>query len=175
MKILIVSDNHGDREILTTIAATFKTSVDIMVHCGDSEMAVNDPLFESMPSVLGNNDFGQPFAKQQLLEVGTQRLLVTHGHLQNVNFTMNNLAFLAQEQHADIVAYGHTHQLSAIYSQGTLYVNPGSISLPRGRYARLGGTFAIVDVQSTRFTVQYYNRSMNAIPELRLEFEREKK
>lgn len=173
MKILVVSDNHGDRDILAEIEAQFQTSVDLMVHAGDSEMTVDDPLFQPMKSVVGNNDFGQAFPAQQIFDISpTDRLLVTHGHRQNVNFTMTNLALLAQSQQASIVCYGHTHQLAVTYVDHVLYVNPGSITLPRGEYARLGGTFAIIEVQPTRYQIQYYNRSLNPVPSLAFEFQR---
>lgn len=38
MKALFVSDNHGDRAILQKIAARFSNEVDIMLHCGDSNL-----------------------------------------------------------------------------------------------------------------------------------------
>ncbi|WP_270635274.1 metallophosphoesterase family protein [Limosilactobacillus mucosae] len=38
MKALFVSDNHGDRAILQKIAARFGNEVDIMLHCGDSNL-----------------------------------------------------------------------------------------------------------------------------------------
>lgn len=38
MKYLIVSDNHGDRNILVEIVNRYVDRVDHMFHCGDSEL-----------------------------------------------------------------------------------------------------------------------------------------
>lgn len=172
MKLLVVSDNHGDRTIIEDIVAHYNGQVDLMVHCGDSEMATDDPLFKIMPSVQGNNDYGQHFPEMQEREINDVKVLVTHGHLQNVNFTMNNLSLLAQEKQADIVAFGHTHRLAVTEHEGILFVNPGSISLPRGEYASIGGTFCIVTVDTNNFSVQYYDRVMRPISELKFNFKR---
>ena len=39
MKYLIVSDNHGDRQILVDLLAGFSGKVDTFIHCGDSGTA----------------------------------------------------------------------------------------------------------------------------------------
>ena len=58
MKLLAVSDNHGDRQILQTIFDAYRDQVDAIFHCGDSEMPVDDPLFKDVYVVKGNNDYG---------------------------------------------------------------------------------------------------------------------
>jgi hypothetical protein len=40
---------------------------------------------------------------------------------------------LALQSGADLAVYGHTHVASVVREEGTLFVNPGSASLPRGR------------------------------------------
>ena len=39
MKILVVSDNHREEKILTEIVQEMRDQVDLMIHCGDSELA----------------------------------------------------------------------------------------------------------------------------------------
>lgn len=170
MKILIVSDNHGDREILSDLVREYQDKVDLMIHCGDSEMSPDDELFSVLKTVRGNNDFQPGFQEQQLLEINGERILVTHGHLQNVNGGLTKLSLLAQQEQASLVFYGHTHQLNTVYDQSILYLNPGSISLPRGQYAGIGGTFAIVAVDASEIEVQYYNRGHQPISELKFRY-----
>ena len=38
MKYLVVSDNHGDRQILVDLVNHFQEQVDLFIHCGDSEL-----------------------------------------------------------------------------------------------------------------------------------------
>ena len=175
MKLLVVSDNHGDRDILVKLQQEYVDKMDLMIHCGDSELAVDDEIFDNMPSVLGNNDWGQPFPEKRLLEVASERVLVTHGHLYNVNFNLDELVMLARRRNASIIAYGHTHQLAVTMQNGRLYINPGSISLPRGEYSYLGGTYAIITTSKTQVDVQYYNRAMEPVEDLHFTFERNMK
>ena len=44
MKYLVVSDNHGDRNILVEIVNRYVGMVDQMFHCGDSELKANNLL-----------------------------------------------------------------------------------------------------------------------------------
>lgn len=77
-----------------------------------------------------------------------------------------------QEQEADMVCYGHTHQLAVTVESGMLMINPGSISLPRGQYAGLGGTFAVVELTANRFVIDYYNRDSQPVADLHFAFDR---
>ncbi|KEK13689.1 phosphodiesterase [Limosilactobacillus reuteri] len=174
MKILVVSDNHREEKILTEIVQKMGDQVDLMIHCGDSELAPDQDPMSNFKAVKGNNDYGLSYPNELVINAGQEQLYLTHGHLQQVNFSLTPLMLTGQEKNASIVCYGHTHQLGAAYDHQMLIINPGSISFPRGEYAKLGGTFAIIDAQPERFIVDYYNRQMEAVPELHCEFSRQK-
>ena len=54
-----------------------------------------------------------------------RRVFVTHGHV----FNLNHLPPLAP---GDILLHGHTHVPAwTNFGQGSLYLNPGSVSLPK--------------------------------------------
>lgn len=172
MKLLAVSDNHGDRQILQTIFEAYRNQVDAIFHCGDSEMTVDDPLFKDVYVVKGNNDYGTTFPTELQPVIGETKVFMTHGHLYDVSMSLTRLDLRARELGAAVVLYGHTHQLAAEMSQGRLYVNPGSISLPRGQYAAIGGTFAIINALPAQFTVDFYDRQLNRIDQLHQQFKR---
>lgn len=172
MKILIVSDNHGDHQILTDIVDNFASQVDLLVHCGDSELSPNEPPMNSFHGVLGNNDYGLDYPQQLVLDEGTERLLVVHGDHDQVNYSLTPLLLKGKATGASIVCYGHTHQLAVSEDAGILFINPGSISLPSGEYARLGGTFAVVNSTKQQWQVDYYNRNLQPVPELHFIFHR---
>lgn len=172
MKILAVSDNHGDRQILQTIFEAYGDKVDAIFHCGDSEMEKDDPLFKGVQVVKGNNDFGPDFPNELQRVVAGTKIFMTHGHLYGVNMSLTRLDLKAREIGASVVLYGHTHQLAAEMAQGRLYVNPGSISLPRGEYASIGGTFAIIEVLPDQMNVDFYDRKLNPIDQLHRQFGR---
>ena len=174
MKILVVSDNHREEKILTEIVQKMGDQVDLMIHCGDSELAHDQEPMSNFKAVKGNNDYGLSYPNELVINAGQEQLYLTHGHLQRVNFSLTPLILTGQEKGASIVCYGHTNQLGAVYDHQMLIINPGSISFPRGEYAKVGGTFAIIDAQPERFIVDYYNREMEAVPELHCEFRRQK-
>lgn len=168
MKVLFVSDNHGDREILAQITRQFGDQVDAMFHCGDSNLNPTDEVMKPFKTVLGNTDWGLDYPKMQQSVIDNERIVVIHGHQYQVNSTLTPLMLLAQEQQASIIAYGHTHQLAATVEKGILLLNPGSISQPRGQYQKIGGTFAVVETTLRDFRIQYYDRQMTPVESLRL-------
>lgn len=172
MKILLVSDNHGDAQILQTIYDHFNGKVDAFFHCGDSNLPSNDPVMTPYQTVIGNTDWGITYPTIVEEEFPEGKVVVTHGHKYQVNTSLTPLLMLVREKHALIMGFGHTHQLGREVVKGTLFINPGSISQPRGEYTRLGGTFATVEVTPTTFEVQYYNRQCQPVSELQFSLKR---
>ena len=69
MKILVVSDYHGDEQILTDLVAKYANQVDLMVHCGDAELSPVQSPMNSFQAVRGNNDDGLNYPQQRLLTI----------------------------------------------------------------------------------------------------------
>ena len=64
-------------------------------------------------------------ADYAVLPVGQRLVYVTHGHV----FNLNHLPPLAP---GDILLHGHTHVPAwTDFGQGNLYLNPGSVSIPK--------------------------------------------
>ncbi|MCI1987046.1 MAG: metallophosphoesterase [Lactobacillus sp.] len=171
MKLVVVSDAHGDAAILQTIL-TQQPDADGYFYCGDSELAASDPLFKTYRAVSGNMDIDPDFPLTVTASLSGVRVWMTHGHRFNVNFTLAPLLAAGKDAQADIILFGHTHQLGVEQVEAQLVLNPGSISQPRGRYAGLGGTYAVITVTPTQFTVQYLTRAGQPVPELAFHFQR---
>lgn len=169
MKYLIVSDNHGDRNILVEIVNRYVDRVDHMFHCGDSELKANDELWEHFTVVTGNCDYDPGYKKEQVVSIGDDVIYMTHGHLSNVRFGLTMLSLQAQEAGANIALFGHIHQAVAELDKNILFVNPGSISQPRGP-VRIP-SYAIIDSENNEYRIQYYNRAHQPIEELAATFE----
>lgn len=169
MKLLVVSDSHGDRQIIADLLNHYKDQVDAVIHCGDSEMKATDPLLDQLIMVQGNMDF-ETFPLMQKKIIDNQTILVIHGHRFSVNSGLLKLELLAQQEDANLVFFGHTHQLGAEEIRGRIFVNPGSIAQPRGQYAFIGGTYAVVETLDTKVTVKFYDRNFDLIPELERHF-----
>ncbi|MBV7390143.1 MULTISPECIES: metallophosphoesterase [Enterococcus] len=164
MKYLVVSDNHGDRDILVQLVDRYKGKVDHMFHCGDSELPSSDELWKNFTVVTGNCDFDPGFKTEQIVKIGSDTIFMTHGHQSNVRFGLTTLALQAAEKQADIALFGHIHQAVAEMDKGILFVNPGSISQPRGPIQI--PSYAIITSESTYYEVDYFNRAHKPVEEL---------
>jgi putative phosphoesterase len=122
MKIIVVSDSHGSYEDLKKLRELYKD--DIMIHLGD--IGFNKKYLDEMNIIYvsGNCD---PFDKPYIVkEIDNKRFLITHGHLYNVKYDLNNLYFKALEENCNYVLYGHTHHESIIEFDGIKFINPGA-------------------------------------------------
>ena len=57
-KVLVVSDSHGLTKELEDLRARHLNDVELMIHCGDSEMMPDDKVMNGYLTVKGNCDFG---------------------------------------------------------------------------------------------------------------------
>ena len=51
MKILLMSDNHGRWPKVHELVEYYRPQVDLILHCGDSEFAPDDPVWEKVDAV----------------------------------------------------------------------------------------------------------------------------
>jgi uncharacterized protein len=171
-KVLIVSDSHGSAEVLEAIERLHGNDVDLMIHCGDSELSEKDAALVNFNSVKGNCDFYGNFPDDETHMINDVKIFVTHGHLYSVKSTLANLYYKAKEVQADIVCFGHSHILGAEMVDDVLFINPGSIRLPRGRRER---TYAILELANQKVLLRIYDYGKGELPDLRQEFSLHKK
>lgn len=159
MKILVVSDSHGDRNVLVELIKEHEKKVDQMLHCGDSELEANDEVWNTMLSVKGNTDYDSNYPVTRIVEVEKERVFMAHGHLHDVKFSMKKMLYEAESADAGFAFFGHTHKLGAELDEasGILLLNPGSIAQPRGRYNIK--TYAIVEANDQMIHVDFYDRT----------------
>ncbi|QBK26445.1 metallophosphoesterase [Ureibacillus thermophilus] len=167
MKLLVMSDTHGDAEIIQTVKNRHP-EVDVVIHCGDSELDYKHPYFEGVKRVRGNCDRDKRFPEEELFEVEGKKIYVTHGHLYNVKSTTMNLFYRAKEVEADAVFFGHSHVLGAELVENTMFVNPGSLLKPRGLDKK---SYAVIEFKDNlwKFTAYTDNGEEIAQKEFRLE------
>lgn len=154
MKLLVVSDSHGNKSILKDLKEKYNTIVDAMIHCGDSELQADDGVLEDYSTVAGNCDLDARLPEQHVMNVGDSVIFVAHGHRHNIKSTLMNIAYAAREYQADFVFFGHSHLYGAEMVDGTLYLNPGSVLLPRGGNDQ---SYALVIKQESDIIVRFYN------------------
>lgn len=131
MRIGVFSDSHGDisnaRRFFDTLAP-----LDYLFHLGDCA-ADGEKLSQlfSCPvyAVQGNCDYRSDEPLERQVDLGGKRFLLLHGHQ---FYSFSTLLYRGEETHANMVLYGHTH-MPDLSADGTrLFLNPGSLSRPRG-------------------------------------------
>jgi uncharacterized protein len=165
VKILAVSDNHGSRKELEDILTRHENEIDYWIHCGDSEFEDHDLYLEVFNKVRGNMDYLNSFPNELTLDFGGIPVYITHGHLFNVKMSFLNLYYRAEELGAKISFFGHSHTAGHFQKNGVVFINPGSISLPRGRKEK---TYVICELKNSRTEIHitYYNENGEQLTDL---------
>ncbi len=166
-KVLIVSDSHGLTEELNELKKRHK-DVEKFIHCGDSELSKNDEAIDQFIVVRGNCDYESLFHNDEVIDFQGTKFLVTHGHLYNVKSTLMNLKYKAEEVNANIVCFGHSHLLGIEKIGNILFLNPGSLRLPRGRNER---TYVVLNFTEQIVDLHVYDFDQGEIVQLRQSFQ----
>lgn len=165
MKLLIMSDTHGDAGVIDKVRG-FYPEADAIVHCGDSELPYDHQALEGIERVRGNCDHGTDFPEEKVFSVGDAIVFATHGHLFNVKSSILSLTYRAKELGADICCFGHSHVLGAEMINDTLFINPGSLLKPRGRKEK---TFVVVDIEKDSYVMNCYTDANELLKTMRFE------
>ncbi|QCR33168.1 metallophosphoesterase [Lysinibacillus sp. SGAir0095] len=152
MRFLVISDTHGDAEVIKRVREA-NQDVDAIIHCGDSELSFDHPFLEDVWKVRGNCDRDERFPDEQVFEIGGIKVFVAHGHLLNVKSTIMNLLYRSKEIEANIAFFGHSHVLGAELVDNILFVNPGSLLKPLGITEK---SYVIVERSKNTWNVTAY-------------------
>ena len=157
-KVIIISDSHGKLDNVRTIMEKEK-NVNCVIHLGDLigqdeelEEICRCPIYK----VKGNGDFLSDNPSSDVIEIGDNRIFITHGHQYGVNYGIDKLCYAAQERECNIAMYGHTHVPDNSAYGGIIIVNPGSVSLPRQlNHKPTYGVMMINERKKTDITIKY--------------------
>lgn len=142
MKILVMSDSHGDYAKMRRVVMAH-SEAEMIIHCGDGEQQ-SDKLRWDFPdkavcAVRGNCDWGSSLPLEEIITVENKKIMYTHGHIYRVKYGYDEIKQAAREKGADIVLFGHTHIPFCEYDDGLYVMNPGSI----GGY---GATYGVIEI-----------------------------
>lgn len=177
MKLMIVSDIHGNLENTKIIVSKFhEIKADKLIVLGDiyqgysysdrnKMMNIFSTICQDLILIRGNCDSDidvdlSPVGliKEYSLRMKDRTIYFNHGHLgyPNVNFNIG-----------DIYCHGHTHINQIVDRNGIIVCNPGSVTLPRG------GTMASYMIINTN-GIYIYNFRDKIIKQYQFEVENEK-
>lgn len=150
MKYLIASDIHGSELYCQKLLEAYKAEKadrlillgDILYHGPRNDLPEGyapkrviellNAMKNEILCVRGNCDTEVDqmvldfpiLADYAIITAGKRLVYLTHGH----NFNENNLPPL---QNGDILLHGHTHVPKCTEHEGYVYLNPGSVSIPK--------------------------------------------
>jgi putative phosphoesterase len=151
MKILVISDTHGDTNKAEE-AIRLNKEVSLIIHLGDyfRDAQKLSGLFPDIPMeyIYGNSDFMiDDVPAEKMLDVCGKRIFITHGHRYSVKWDYDKLFKKAEDLHADMLLFGHTHVPEIINKDKYYVLNPGSTSDPRDESDE---SYAIIEIANGR-------------------------
>ena len=146
MRIVVISDTHGNSFILQKILERHQPDASLVIFLGDGLREFEDvqTLYPGLKycCVAGNCDFGSMVKRTDLVFADGRRILITHGDGFGIKSSTERLLKAARDNHADIALFGHTHCGMTQYADGIYLMNPGSPAAPRGS----GPSYGIIDL-----------------------------
>ena len=143
MKILLISDSHGNKRGIDKIFSSVK--FDYLFFMGDGLNDLCDYVYlDNVVAVSGNCDFFSKELNEKYLELEGNKILITHGNKYGVKRNLNELIERAKELEVNYVFYGHTHIQSVEEIQGIYFINPGSF-YPRSNKESVGLAIEFVE------------------------------
>ncbi len=126
--VIVVSDIHGDLDLLDVIKKRHKIDNPTYINLGDS--CLDEDSIADMINVKGNcDDIDFPIYKT--LSLGGIDMLLTHGHTCSVKLSLDKLYDLANDYGVSLVLYGHTHVVKKEKIGEINFINPGSTTKPK--------------------------------------------
>lgn len=151
MKILVISDTHGDINKAEEIIKK-SNGIDLIIHLGDyfRDAQKLSSMFPYIPIeyIYGNSDFMiEDVPAEKLLEYEGKKIFITHGHRYSVKWDYDKLYKKAEEMGVDILLFGHTHVAYMAEKGNYIIMNPGSISDPRDESNE---SYAIIEINDKK-------------------------
>ena len=128
----ILSDNHSDwpPHIAESLAG-----VDAIIHAGDIgpyKLVLDMEAIAPTTAVLGNTDGDMPINESAVVTLDGKKFFVQH--IVDPHRLQASLRERLKRIEPDVVVFGHTHMPFSETLGGVLFLNPGSVTQPRGDY-----------------------------------------
>ena len=130
MIIGVLSDTHS-LLLPNSLIERFK-SVDMIIHAGDiCDLGTLKLLKKMAPTKAVQGNMDESSVKKILptkenIACGAIKIGVTHGHIGDTREALKNAMAAFNNEHMDVVIFGHSHQALNEKTGATLYFNPGS-------------------------------------------------
>lgn len=152
MKIGILSDTHRMIKNIDK-AIPYLKECDLIIHAGDNfsdSKYIHKATNVDIIAVKGNCDF-EHVEDELVFEVDKKTIFLSHGDSYGVKNGVDRIEQKAKGVNADIVIFGHTHVPFQKNKDGIIYINPGSLSLPRGVEYK---SFIIIEIEDEAIKIE---------------------
>lgn len=153
VRIVLVSDNHGDRKSLRFLKETYP-DYDYYIHLGDSDLPLEEMEKMGYLCVLGNHDsqYQGQVPEYLVLEFCGHRIYVCHGHMDFFfYYHYGPMVMHAKSHNCDTVFFGHVHTYHDTMLDGVRLLNPGSIFHNRDGSSP---TYMLIEINEESINVQ---------------------
>ena len=144
MKIVVASDNHGNKEVLNKILNE-NPDADYYFHLGDSELELNE--LNPFLCVKGNIDNEYSLPIEKVIDTKECSIYLTHGHAYSSDLRLISKA--AKMNDCKLALYGHTHIYLDKVFDGIRIINPGSCSRSKDD----GNSYVVILINDGNITV----------------------
>lgn len=150
MKILIISDSHGNVANLNYVISNYKFDYIFYLGDGISDLGTLTKL-DNVKFVKGNCDIFSNAKYEEIVKIGELKFLLLHGHTYNVKQGLGALINYAKTLGVNYVFFGHTHKHFNQEIDGITFLNPGSLSNLRGGEQ----SFVMLNIDNKKTLIEY--------------------
>ncbi|MDE5052280.1 metallophosphoesterase family protein [Niallia taxi] len=87
------------------LKARHQEEADLFLHCGDSELPIDDKAISGYVVFQGNCDYFSQYPEDSIQEMNGKKLLMVHGHLYGVKSSVSRLFYRAKDVCAQIACF----------------------------------------------------------------------
>ncbi|WFD11015.1 metallophosphoesterase family protein [Tepidibacter hydrothermalis] len=146
MKIGVIGDTHRNYKYIDK-AIQYLKECELILHTGDNfqdSNYIHKVTGIDTVGIKGNCDF-ENVEDEIVFDVKGYRIFLCHGHKYDIKYSLKTIKRKALESNVDIVIFGHSHIPVNYKEDDILFLNPGSVALPRGNSSR---QFIIMNIDS---------------------------
>ena len=141
MKILLVSDSHGNNEALRKLVEMYP-HMDLYLHAGDFEC--DDYALTPFDAIKGNCDHFTSLSSKRIIHTPYGALYMHHEPVLPMN--------IKKEYDIKIFIHGHTHRRKFVQENGMYIINPGALAFARDGHDL---SYAIVEISEFDVKVEF--------------------
>ena len=159
MKIVVVSDSHGNYRNISQILKQHKNA-DCIIHAGDGESDIQDlemyekALFKKLIFVGGNCDINGIHERTKIVELGGIRIFVAHGDRFAVKTDKTVIANVAKAENCQAAIFGHSHIRYCDTVEGIFLLNPGSCDIQGDKTPP---SYAVMIIDNGKISAEIFN------------------